>query len=434
MNQAFRITAARVAAFDVLRAVGAGVYLDDAFARAVVELDDRDRRWARECAFGVLRHRGRLDRILEARVHGGTGRLDAPVLDLLRLGAHQILHMDAVPAYAAVSQTVDLARTVAGPGAAGLVNGVLRAVERHGLDPGAFPDRTRDVAGFLSTWHSHPLWLVERWLSRWPAPEVEALLVANNAVPPVYVRPLGIPLDVAVPALGPGAEPAGRGSDCVALGPGTPLLEALARVRGIVQDPGAALVTRYADVPPGWEVADLCAAPGGKAVALAETAAYVVAADRSPERLARVRATTERLGSRVHAVAARAEAPPLRMARAVLTDVPCSGTGTFRRHPDLKWRLKPADLASLAALQRAILDGAAGLVPAGGLLVYSTCTLEPEENEEQVAAFLTRHGGFRLEATDAVEDGLRASDGALVVLPHRTGFDGAYAARLRRVA
>ena len=407
--------------------------MDAAFREATRGLEDRERSWARECTFGALRHRGRLDHILDSHLHRGLDSVDAPVLELLRLGAYQILRMDGVPAYAAVSQTVEQVRSLEGRHLTGLVNGVLRAVQRRGEDVTLFADRTRNPLEFLASWHSHPPWLVERWLERWPAAAVEQLLEANNRIPPVYLRPLGVAEEDARQALGPGARSAGKGSGCVQLPPGTTPPAALAAVRGIIQDPAAALVTRYADVPSGWRVADLCAAPGGKAVALSEDAAYLVASDRSLGRLGRLKETVERLGIRIGLVVADATAPPLRMVRAVVLDVPCSGTGTLRRHPDLKWRLEPPDLESLVMLQRAILEGAAPLVPAGGLLVYSTCTLEPEENEEQVEAFLGQHPDFRLEATDAVAADLLDSGGALRVLPHLTGFDGAYAARLRRV-
>jgi len=428
------VSAGRAAAFEALQSVQAGALLDAAFRTATRGLEGRERSWARECAFGVLRHRGRLDRILDSHLHKGLKSVEAPVLELLRLGAYQILRMDGVPAYAAVSQTVEQVRGLAGGRPTGLVNGVLRAVERGGEDVTLFADKTREPADFLASWHSHPRWLVERWLARWSAFEVEQLLEANNRVPPVYLRPLGITEEAARDALGPGARAAGKGSGCVQIPAGVTPVAALAAVRGIIQDPAAALVTRYAHVPSGWRVADLCAAPGGKAVVLAEDAAYVVAADRSLDRLGRLRETVERLGIRLGLVVADAAAPPLRMVRGVVLDVPCSGTGTLRRHPDLKWRLEPGDLASLVTLQRTILDGAAPLVPAGGLLVYSTCTLEPEENEEQVEAFLNQHPDFRLEATEAVAPELLDETGALRVLPHLTGFDGAYAARLRRVA
>jgi 16S rRNA (cytosine967-C5)-methyltransferase len=315
-----------------------------------------------------------------------------------------------------------------------MVNAVLRAVGRGGADRSLFPDRASDPAGFLSTWHSHPRWLVERWLKRWPFSVVLDLVEANNRVPSVYLRPLGVAAETALEALGPGALPSALGSGCVELPSGLSPREALGRVRGIIQDPAAALVTHYADIPDGWLVADACAAPGGKAVALAETAGYLVAADKSLARLQRLRETVERLGSRIGVVAARAEALPLNEARGVLVDVPCSGTGTIRRHPDLKWRLGSRDLEALVGVQRSILDGAASVVPSGGLLVYSTCTLEAEENEEQVKSFLARHGEYRIEATDAVLPELLDEVGQLFVRPWASGSDGAFAARLRRVS
>jgi 16S rRNA (cytosine967-C5)-methyltransferase len=434
MTPGSAVTPARRATLRVLGRVSAGALLDGAFADATTSLDDRDRRWARQCTFGTLRLRGRLDHLLDAYVRRGLASVDAPLADLLRMGAFQLLYMEGVPAYAAVSQAVDQAREVASPGAARLVNGVLRAVGRGGADPGRFPDRESDPAGFLSTWHSHPRWLVERWLERWPFPVVLELVKANNQVPSVYLRPLGVRPDTALEALGPGARPSVLGSGCVELPSGLSPPEALGRVRGIIQDPAAALVTHYADIPSGWLVADLCAAPGGKAVALAETAGYVVAADRSVARLRRLQETVERLGSRMGVVAARAEAPPLREAPGVLVDAPCSGTGTVRRHPDSKWRLRSGDIEALAGVQRAILDGAAALVPSGGLLVYATCTLEPEENEEQVKSFLTRHPEYSIEATDAVAPELLDGAGRLFVAPWASGSDGAFAARLRRVS
>jgi 16S rRNA (cytosine967-C5)-methyltransferase len=213
------------------------------------------------------------------------------------------------------------------------------------------------------------------------------------------------------------------------------VLEALAAVPSVVQDPAAGLVVRYAAVPPGARVADLCAAPGGKALALAETAGYLAAADLGFGRLARLRENLRRLeGLPVGLVVADARQPPFRPVDAVLIDVPCTGTGTFRRHPDGRWRLGPEDLESLVRLQREILEAAASVVRPGGLLIYSTCSLEPEENEEQVDAFLNEHPEFELEppAPGVLDPALLDVGGRLVVLPQEVGVDGAFAARLRR--
>jgi 16S rRNA (cytosine967-C5)-methyltransferase len=203
-----------------------------------------------------------------------------------------------------------------------------------------------------------------------------------------------------------------------------------------VQDPASTLVTRFAAFPADAVVGDLCAAPGGKAIELSRTAAVVVASHLSPARKQRVRQNVARLEARnVIPVVGDARAPALRDLDAVLVDVPCTGTGTFRRHPDARWRLKVADLASLATLQRAIIRAAAATVRPGGLLVYSTCSLEPEENDAQIESFLAEDPEWTLEpppagtVPDAVVDA-----GRLRVLPQRHGADGAFAARMRRAA
>ena len=203
-----------------------------------------------------------------------------------------------------------------------------------------------------------------------------------------------------------------------------------------VQDPAATLVTRYAAIPVGATVVDVCASPGGKSFELARTASLVIAADRSPSRLQRMRQNVLRLDARnVVLVATDARELAVTAVDAVLVDAPCTGTGTFRRHPDARWRLRISDLAVSAAAQRAILHGAASLVKAGGLLIYSTCSLEPEENEAQVEHFLARHPHFALEAPPDGTMPASVMDGEVLrVLPHRHGVDGAFAARLRRVA
>jgi 16S rRNA (cytosine967-C5)-methyltransferase len=203
-----------------------------------------------------------------------------------------------------------------------------------------------------------------------------------------------------------------------------------------VQDPAATLVTKYAAIPDGSRVADLCAAPGGKAVELSRTAAYVTAADSSESRLGRLQETIDRLElEHVTAVVADAKENTLGTFDAVLVDVPCTGTGTFRRHPDARWRLRTSDLAVMAATQRAILRAAADAVAPGGLLIYSTCSLEPEENDAQVEAFLADHPDWALEPPPAGAVSASVLDaGRLRVLPHRHGTDGSFAARLRRGA
>ncbi|GMR12352.1 MAG: transcription antitermination factor NusB [Gemmatimonadota bacterium] len=422
-----------------MRAVSRGRRIDLAFAEASDRLDSRGRRWVQELVYGTLRLRGRLDHLLDAQLDRGVDSVAADVLDVLRLGAYQVLYMGSVPGYAAVSQTVDQARAVGGRGVAGLVNAVLRSVARVGDGPEHFPDRETRPAEYLSTWGSHPRWLVDRWLTRWSSADVERLVEANNEVPTLFVRPLGVCLERAAERLGDHGiivGPEQAGGVCLRIESGHTPSEVLNAIPGIIQDPASALVTAYVGVDPDSMVADLCSAPGGKALSIAEGARYVVAADASMRRMDLLRSNADRLGSgisdRVGMVVADARRPAIRGADVVLLDVPCSGTGTLRRHPDARWRLDPEGVAGLVALQAEILEAASDLVPSGGLLVYATCSLEEEENAAQVEAFLGGHPEFSVDPGTGVDRGHLDQQGLLRLLPQVTGFDGAFAARLRR--
>jgi 16S rRNA (cytosine967-C5)-methyltransferase len=205
----------------------------------------------------------------------------------------------------------------------------------------------------------------------------------------------------------------------------------------IVQDPAHALVARFAGLAPGSLVYDACAAPGGKSVILESLGARVLAGDARRERLARLTDTTRRAGVAIRCLAANLEAAPMREGSldAVLVDAPCSATGTMRRHPDARWRVDPTIFARAAARQSRLLQAAAPLVRPGGLLIYATCSLEPEENENVVESFLKQHPEFaRSPATGAtVPAELRTAAGDFQSLPQRHGIDGAFAARLMRV-
>ena len=435
------VTPGRRAALEVLSAVERGQRLDRAFAAAGRALDPRERAWCRELVYGVQRLRGRLDYLLDRRVRRGLDSVDPEMLDVLRVGLYQILYMDGVPEYAASSQTVDSARSVGGDRGAGFANAIMRATVREGPSREIFPEFDSDPVGFLSTWGSHPRWLVERWIRRWSPTEVLRLVEANNEVPPIYLTCLCDTLEEAAKALaeaGIEARPVGRGTGCVVLSAGASPVEAMAVVASVVQDPAAALVVPYADPGPGDRVADLCAAPGGKAIAAAARGNAVLAADRSLDRLRLVRSNVARLNKgaeesfSVSLVQADALAPIVRGVEMVLLDVPCTGTGTLRRNPDARWKLTAERLDELRELQERILDACADVVPSGGRLVYSTCSLEPEENEDRISAFLERHPGFELEPSSGVDPAYVNGQGRLSVLPQESGFDGAYAARLRK--
>jgi len=432
------VTEARGAAADVLTDLRGGELLDSAFDRRTVKLDPRDRRWTRELVFGMLRQRSWLDALLDDRVRGGLAKLDPDLIDLLRLGAYQLLSMGSVPAYAAIGQTVELTKRRHGIGASKLANAVLRRLDRE-------RDRLavatpEDPVEALALQHSHPRWLVARWIARWGADETRLLLEANNREAPLVARPYHVvreQLEAMFEGAGVSVTDAPLVPDSLVLTAGVGAMTELGAFKqGLfhLQDPASTLVTRYAAIAPGARVADLCAAPGGKTLELARTAGTVFAGDASFARLARVRENVRRLdASNVVPFVGDARFPAVRGMDAVLIDVPCTGTGTFRRHPDARWRLKVSDLAVLPAMQRSILRAASTAVRPGGLLVYSTCSLETEENDAQIESFLSDSPDWRLEPPpEGAVPAAVLDAGRLRVLPQRHGTDGAFAARLRR--
>ncbi len=430
------MTPGRILAASILEEVESGRRLDVAWEASGASASP-ERSWIRNLVYGTVRLRGRIDHLLSRFAARPPAELDPPVRIALRMGAFQILEMDSVPDYAAVSQSVDQVRGTRSRAATGLVNAVLRKVACAPRDQSLFPAPGTDPVGYLTTWGSHPEWLVRRWILALGRSAARALVEANNRDPDLYIRPVGVTRNEAIrllaaSGLGPAdSEDRDTTGRCIRLQRGANPARALEIVPGVIQDPAASLVADFAAPDPGALVADLCAAPGGKALALSDTAGGVVAADLSPARLARVAEGADRLGAQVWPVAGDARLPPLREASMVLVDAPCTGTGTLRRHPDGRWRLSAADIGRLTAVQRTILDGAATVVPRGGLLVYATCTLEPEENWLQVESFLARHPGFRVEPGSGTA-GFLDEKGCLRVLPHESGFDGAFAARLRR--
>jgi 16S rRNA (cytosine967-C5)-methyltransferase len=432
------VTDARLVAAEVCGDLRRGTLLDASFERRATPLDPRDRRFARELVYGMLRQRAWIDALLSDRVRGGLSRLDADVLDLLRLGAYQLLRMRSVPPYAAIAQTVEMAKRRHGEGPGKLTNAVLRRLDRETNElTVATP---ADPIDALALAESHPRWLVARWIARWGEEETRRLLQSNNNEPPIILRPIHAvreQVEAMLESSGVAVTDAPLVSDSIQIaGPVSSLTELGAFRQGLfhVQDPASSLVTKYACVPEGSVVADVCAAPGGKSVELSRRASVVFASDLSPSRIKRVVENARRMDlPSLHAYVADARKPALRAVDAVLIDAPCTGTGTFRRHPDARWRLKTSDLAVMAKLQRDVLRAASAIVKPGGLLVYSTCSLEVEENDAQVERFLAEHSEWRLEPPpEGAVPAAVLDAGRLRVLPQRHGTDGAFAARLRR--
>ena len=384
-------------------------------------LEPRDRAFARHLGMTVLRRLGPLDQALDARL----AKPPPPtVRDLLRLGLAQVRYMN-VPAFAAVSATLDLAQADkdARP-FKGLINAVLRRLSE--LPP------SEDAPETLV-----PPWVWARWQAAYgdQAPAIAALIAAE---PPTDISlkdaraadALSAALEARI-LPGPSLRVGLKGD--ISGWPG------FSDGSWWVQDAAAAIPARLLDDVLGQTALDLCAAPGGKTLQLAAAGATVTALDRSVSRLRRVRENLSRTGLTAEIVAAdAAEWKDDRTFDAVLLDAPCSATGTFRRHPETVWLLRPGDLAAVATLQKRLLDAAAAKVAPGGRLVYCVCSLEPEEGEAQVAAFLKRQSDFILAPIAPGEGGAPAlsvnSQGTLRILPNHleAGMDGFFAARFVR--
>ena len=398
-----------------------------------------------ELAYGAIRWRGRLDHHIDHLLDRGIDSIPADVVSILEIGAYQLLFMDRVPAWAAVDESVELARAMLPPKTAGwatgVVNGVLRSLERRGEDL-PLPDPVEDLPGHLAVAHSHPRWMVERWLERWGRERTEALLAHDNAPPAVHLaaNPRRATVEAALERLweaGVEAERHPLAPFAIVLGGGVEPTGVPGWPEGWLwaQDAGAQWVGRTVEPPEGW-LLDAFAAPGGKLVDLLarSEAARAFAIDRDRVRIGRVEENLARLGlgRAVLAVADARAAPTEARFSLVVADVPCSGTGVLRRRVDARWRRGPDDLPRFAEVQRDSLDALADRVAPGGLLLYATCSLEREENEDVIDAFTARHPEFRLDPVgDRVPEELREGP-FLAVRPWIGHVDGMFAARLAR--
>jgi len=425
---------ARRAALRVLRAVSGGQPFEQALGKAIGPLGESDKRLAHELAAGVLRRRGDLDARLMPLARNGWGSVAPAIRDVLRIAAYQLTALDRIPAHAAVSTAVDLARAEAGDGAAKFVNAVLRNLGGRT----APPPLSIDPAGHLAAMHSHPDWLVARWLERYGRDDTVKLLEWNNTRPALVLQPArddDAALAASWAAAGAPSTPAALGAGWMSPARRPSEVPGYAEGAFFVQDPAQAMVVRYASVTPEMTAYDAAASPGGKSIGLGRTARRVISGDLGRDRVKRLAENLARAGSgREFAVVADALHPPVATADVVLLDAPCLGTGTLGRHPDARWRVSLEGLARIVERQHALLRALADVVRPGGWLVYATCSLEPDENEDQVNAFLADDRRFVRDPATTVPASLLTPDGDLRLLPHRHGTDGAYAARLRRVA
>jgi 16S rRNA (cytosine967-C5)-methyltransferase len=444
---------ARTAALHALVAVTADrADLPAALAASRAKLaDERDRSLTAAIVTGTLRWQRALDHLIEHFAKRPLAKLDPSVLAILRLSLYQLLHLDRVPAAAVVDDAVNLTRMVKKTSAAGFVNAILRSTlrQQHRLPLPPRPENPtdRDAAlAYLGITHSHPEWLVARWLDRYGFDAVEAWVRFNNDTPPLTLRANTLrvqreQLQHVLATTDVETAPTRYAPDGLTVTAGNPLRTGDDE-SFVVQDEASQLVSLTVDAQPGEHVLDLCASPGGKTVAMAASmrdTGTLVACDVRLGRVALLRDTVSRSGARhahiVH-VPARGPLPFGASFDRVLVDAPCSGLGTIRRDPDIRWRRSADDLPRLAAQQVELLTRAAATVRPGGRLVYATCSSEPEENEQVVSAFLQQAPFDALDLRPG-HDNLRSvidDSGVLRTLPFAHGLEAFFAAAMVRRA
>lgn len=406
-----------------------GAWADGALKRELARaaLDGRDAALASRLVYGVEQNRLLLDHDLAPLCARGLEGVEPKVLDILRLGAYQLLMMDKIPPMAAVDESVKLAKRYGkSPKAAGFVNAVLRNLDRS---RDALPPLPEEPLERLSVQYSHPLWLVKEFASTLGAEETLALLEKNNAPAPItaQVNTLKTTSDALarrLAAQGVEAAPHPWLADCLILEHtgGLEELDAFREGWFYIQDPAAKLAVLAAEPKAGERTLDLCAAPGGKSFAAAIAMGgrgRVVSRDVYPRKVKELAASARRLGlTCVQVETADATQTAGEPADLVIADVPCSGLGIIRKKPDIRYK-DPGEFQGLLPIQAAILNNAAGCVAPGGRLLYATCTLRREENEGQVEIFLDKHKNFTVTAMETL-------------WPHRRDTDGFFYAVLTR--
>jgi 16S rRNA (cytosine967-C5)-methyltransferase len=458
------VSPARRAAFEVLRRVEEDSAYSSALLAARNELSAKDQALSHELVLGVLRHRLWLDRAIEHFAARRIEKLDFPVVLALRLGLYQLRFLSRIPPSAAVNESVNLVRAAKLKSAASFANGVLRQATRDPeYDPAA---NIVDPIEKLSIDTSHPRWLVERWISQFGSDEASALARANNNPPPNAFRfttkacyqnrheKLLDELRAAGAELRPSliarkswqvirskSDEALEEARSNSVEPPARMSALLRKLSddGLIyfQDEGSQLVAQLVNAQSGDRVLDVCAAPGSKSTLIASDApaATIFAGDLYEHRAGTIKQFASQQQTRnIHPIVydATRDLPFTKhFFDRVLVDAPCSGTGTLRHNPEIRWRLQPSDIAELSAKQKGILTNAAAMVRRGGLLIYSTCSLETEENEAVGADFRATHPDFEVSPLNAPAS-LLTRDGGVHTWPHRGDTDGFFVTAFQR--
>ncbi len=413
------------------------------------DFNDADRSLLTELTYGTLRWRGKIDSQLLPFLNRSLAETDSFNRNLLRVTLYQLLFLDRIPAYAAVNEAVEIAKATQ-PGSAGFVNGVLRSFLRH-LAKGGMPTDAHSSSGNLADEYSHPQWLVNRWREYFGDEQAKALMLASNQKAPLVVRTNSGKTsrekllacwheqDIA-------AEASAVSPQAIRLPSGVSIEMLPGFNNGLfqVQSEASQLVSYLVGPASGDLILDACAAPGGKATHLAELIGdhgNIVAIDTSARGVERIEQNAQRLGlATIQAECANASKDlPTHLAgpyNFILVDAPCSGLGTLRSHPEIKWQRDDSDIARLASLQARIVQSVAQYLKVGGVLVYSTCTLTVDENERVVTNFLRENSRFELvDAARYLPEAARhmVHGKYFQALPQRDDTDGFFAARMRKV-
>jgi 16S rRNA (cytosine967-C5)-methyltransferase len=408
------------------------------------ELNDLDKRFLTELTHGVVRWKTRLDFIIEQFCKNKFAMQDPNIRNAMRVALYQILFLSKIPHPAAVNEAVEFVKKIRGQKAANLVNAVLRNIIRN-LNKLPTPDHETDPVQYLSIMYSHPSWMVKRWVDRYGLYETEQLLSANNERPTIVVRAntLKTTADELVKLFEERNIRNTRSKyleNFIKVGhlSGIYNLDLFEKGYFSVQDESSGLVVKLLDPKPGETVIDLCSAPGGKTTFIGElmkNQGKIIAVDKYEHRLNLVKQSCERLGvENVEFIPKDALEVDVEPADKVLVDAPCSGLGVIQKKPDIKWQRELSDIRNLAKTQIELLEKASKLVKNGGVIVYSTCTIEPEENIEVVKEFLSRHPEFKIDdARNYLPSDIVNGEGCMETYPHKHDMDGGFAVRLIKV-
>ena len=421
--------------------------LDAALSRAH-QMNIHDRSLITRIVYGTLRMRGRLDWIIDQLYKGDFLSMDVSIRNILRAGLYQLLFTNRIPDFAVVDEAVEITKKT-NPAGSGLVNAILRnAIRRR--DGIVYPDIKEDPAYHISVFHSHPLWMVRKWIETFGVEETSMLCKANNEIPPVVLRTNTLKTNreklidecsrQGMEIKATGFSPDGL----IASHPAIPVREMAFYKAGHIQiqDEASQLISRLVDPKPGEDVLDVCAGTGGKTTHLAaimNNRGRITALDIGEKKITALRKNAARLGAtnidtRIGDAREMPGEPFYGSFDRILVDAPCTGLGTLRRNPEIKWRTTEGDPKKFSVLQKAIMASAARYLKKGGFLIYSTCTIATEENEEVVADFMVHHRDFIcIHPPDAINPCLVDDRGYFRSYPHKHGTDGFFGAVLTKI-